>query len=107
MLVTPTGTSNLAITTLSHRAEITLSPASESLADFGLAPGLHSVTSSWPSRSKWLLHLPVPYTIDERVGGLYLNKGNWKPNKGSVCQLLYSCCELLQRLTACLHPGLH
>ena len=53
-----------------------------------------------------LLHLPLSYTVDERVGSLCLNKGDRKPNKGSVCQLLYGCCELLQRLAACLHPGL-
>ena len=52
MLVTPRGASNFAITTLSHRARITLLPIRQSLVDFVWAPGLHSITSSWPSRSR-------------------------------------------------------
>ena len=38
---------------LSHRAGITSLPTRESLADLGRVPGLHSVTSSRPSRSRW------------------------------------------------------
>jgi hypothetical protein len=53
-----------------------------------------------------LFQLSVPYTVDERVGGFCLDKGNRKPDKGLVCQLLYGCGELLQRLAARLHPGL-
>ena len=44
MLAAPTGASNLVITTLSHRADITLSPTSESQEDFGWVQALSSVT---------------------------------------------------------------
>ena len=53
-----------------------------------------------------LFFLPVSYTVDESVGGLRLNKGDRNPNQASVCHLLYGCCELLQRVAACLQPDL-
>jgi hypothetical protein len=53
-----------------------------------------------------LFHFPVPYFIDEIVGGLRLNVTYGKPNKGPVCQLFVGCGELLQCLTTRLHHGL-
>jgi hypothetical protein len=53
-----------------------------------------------------LFHFPVPYSIDECVGGLRLNVAFGKPNKGLVRQLFDGCGELLQCLTTRLHPGL-
>jgi hypothetical protein len=53
---------------------------------------------------KILFHLPVPYSVDKNMGDLFLNKGDRKPTKGSVCQLLQGCGELVQRHVAHLHP---
>jgi hypothetical protein len=46
-----------------------------------------------------LLHIPVPYSIDESVGGLRLNVVVGEPNKGPVRQLFDGRGELLQCLT--------
>jgi hypothetical protein len=51
-------------------------------------------------------HFPIPYSIDESVGGLRLNVVYGKPNKSPVRQLFDGRGELLQRLTTCLYPGL-
>jgi len=40
------------------------------------------------------------------MGDLCLKKGYRMPDKGSVCQLLHGCCEILQRLAALVYPGL-
>jgi hypothetical protein len=53
-----------------------------------------------------LFHFPIPYSIDESVGGLRLNVVDGKPNKCPVRQLFYSRGELLQRLATCVYPGL-
>jgi hypothetical protein len=42
-----------------------------------------------------LFHFPVPYSFDERVGGLRLNEADGKPNKCPEVQLLDGCGELL------------
>jgi hypothetical protein len=53
-----------------------------------------------------LFHFPVPYSIDESVGGLRLNVVGGKPNKGQERQLFDGRGELLQCLATRLHPGL-
>jgi hypothetical protein len=53
-----------------------------------------------------LFHFPVPYSIDESVGGLQLNVVGGKPNKALVRQLLDGRSELVQYLATRLHPGL-
>jgi hypothetical protein len=42
-----------------------------------------------------LFHFPVPYSIDERVGGLRLNEADGKPNKCPVSKLIDGRGELL------------
>jgi hypothetical protein len=49
---------------------------------------------------------PVPYSIDESVGGLRLNVVDGKPNKGPMRQLFDGRGELMQCLATRLHPGL-
>jgi hypothetical protein len=61
-----------------------------------------------------LFYFPVPYSINESVGGrrlnvvgLRLNVVGGKPNKGLLLrQLFHGRGELLQCLTTRLHPGL-
>jgi hypothetical protein len=53
-----------------------------------------------------LFHFPVPYSIDESVGGVRLNVVGGKPNKGPVRQLFDGRDELLQCFTTRLHTDL-
>jgi hypothetical protein len=53
-----------------------------------------------------MLQLPIPYSVQESMGGPCLKKGDRKHDKGSVCQLLHGCSEILQRLADLVYTGL-